>query len=152
MNIFLDSMLLSLLVVGTASREYIPKHKRLRNFTISDFELLLDNISRASSIVVTPNTLTETSNWVKMIAEPARSHVGTTFRYMIETLDERYITSKAATESPEFPRFWLTDSAILRELANGHMLMTSDFALYDSALRRGCNAINFEHLRAGRFT
>jgi len=79
-------MLLSLSVVGTASREYVAKHKRLRHFNTADFDLLVDNVSRASDIVVTPNTLTETSNWVKMIAEPARSHIAGTFRHLISAL------------------------------------------------------------------
>jgi hypothetical protein len=55
--------------------------------------------------------------------------------------------SKSAADVAEFPRLWLTDSAILSELANGHVLLTSDFALYDAALRRGFNAINFNDLR-----
>jgi hypothetical protein len=145
--LLLDTMLLSLFIVGTASREYVIKHKRLRHFNATDFDLLIDNVSRASDIVVTPNTLTETSNWVKMIAEPARSHISATFQNLISALDERYVASKDAAEIVEFPRLWLTDPAILRELKNGHVLLTSDFALYDAALRRGFTAINFNHLR-----
>jgi hypothetical protein len=145
--LLLDSMLLSLFVVGTASRGYILSHKRLDHFKLTDFDLLIDNVSRATGVVVTPNTLTETANWVKMIREPARSHISATFRHLIEAFDERYIMSKSAADVAEFPRLWLTDSAILSELANGHVLLTSDFALYGAARRRGFNAINFNDLR-----
>jgi hypothetical protein len=147
-TVLLDTMLLVLLTVGTASREYVRTHRRLQHFTAADFDLLIDNASRMSDIIVTPNTLTETSNWVKMIGEPARSHIAATFRHLIGAFEERYVASKEAAEDLEFPRLWLTDAGMLRELANGHLLMTSDFRLYEAALRRGFNALNFNHLRA----
>ena len=145
--VLLDSMLLSLFVVGTASRGYISKHKRLQQFKEIDFDLLVDNVSRASGLLLTPNTLTETANWAKMIAEPARSDVASTFQAMVVTLEERYIPSRDAVRSAEFGRLWLADAAILAALANGHVLLTTDFALYDAALRRGLKAINFNDLR-----
>jgi hypothetical protein len=51
----------------------------------------------------------------------------------------------------EFPRLWLTDSGLLRELAHGHVLLASHFNLYDAALRRGFKALNFNELRATSF-
>ncbi|HEX3954884.1 MAG TPA: hypothetical protein VHW90_15000, partial [Stellaceae bacterium] len=139
--------LLTLFVVGTASREYIAKHKRLQHFNATDYDLLFDNISRVPAIIVTPNTLTETFNWVKMIGEPAREHIAVTFLGLIGALEERYVPSRTAAAQTEFPRLWLTDSALLSELGNGHVLLTTDFALYDAALRRGHVAYNFNHLR-----
>ena len=149
-TVLLDTMLLVLLTVGTASREYIRKHKRLQHFAAADFDLLIDNVSRMSDVIVTPNTLTETSNLLKMIGEPARSHIAATFRHLISALEERYVASREAAEDAAFTRFWLTDAGMLRELSNGHLLMTSDFGLYEAALRRGFNALNFNDLRARR--
>jgi hypothetical protein len=150
-TLLIDSMLLTLFVVGTASSEYIEKHRRLRPYTRIDFDLLVDNVSRASAIIVTPNTLTETSNWAKMIAEPARSHIAATLQDFMGVFDERYVASNAAALDIEFARFWLTDSGILRELANGHVLLTSDTQLYLAALQRGFQALNFDHLRSRHF-
>ena len=73
--VILDSNLLVLLVVGTTSRSYIGKHKRLRAYTDRDFVLLLEVLSAAQRIIVTPNTVTETSNLAGQIAEPARSRI-----------------------------------------------------------------------------
>jgi hypothetical protein len=146
--VLLDSMLLSLFVVGTASRLYITKHKRLLNFREEDFDLLIGNVSQASGLLLTPNTLTETANWVKMIGEPARSDVASTFQAMVVALEESYVPSRDAVLASEFGRLWLTDAAILSALANGHILLTTDFALYDAALRRGLKAINFNDLRS----
>lgn len=95
-TLLIDTMLLTLFVVGTASRGYIEKHRRLRPYTEIDFELLVDNVSRASAIIVTPNTLTEASNWAKMIDEPARSHIAVTLQHFIGVFDERYVASNAA--------------------------------------------------------
>jgi hypothetical protein len=146
--LLIDTMLLTLFVVGTASRDYIAKHKRLSPYGSSDFDLLVSNVSRASDLIVTPNTLTETSNWVKMIGEPARSHVAATFQQFIGVFQEQYVISRDAALDAEFSRFWLTDSATLRELRNGHVLWTSDFHLYVAALQRGFHAVNFNELRS----
>jgi hypothetical protein len=148
-TILIDTMLLTLFVVGTASSDYIEKHKRLRSrsYTRIDFDLLVANVSRASAIIVTPNTLTETSNWAKMIKEPARSRIAATLQDFVGRFDERYVASNVAALDIYFPRLWLTDSAILQELTNGHVLLTSDSQLYIAALQRGFTAINFEDLR-----
>lgn len=146
-TILIDTMLLTLFVVGTASPGYIDKHKRLRPYTRTDFDLLVDNVSRASAIIVTPNTLTEVSNWAKMIAELARSHIAATLQDFIGVFDERYVASNVAALDIYFPRLWLTDSGILQELANGHILWTSDSELYVAALQRGFTAVYFEDLR-----
>lgn len=146
-TLLIDTMLLTLFVVGTASPGYIDKHRRLHPYTRTDFNLLVDNVSRASAIIVTPNTLTEVSNWAKMIGEPARSHIAATLQDFIGVFDERYVASNTAAMDIDFPRLWLTDSGILQELANGHVLLTSDSELYVAALQRGFNALNFEHLR-----
>ncbi|MBV9556630.1 MAG: hypothetical protein JO254_06090 [Pseudolabrys sp.] len=151
-RLLLDTMLLTLLVVGTASRDFVSKHRRLQPYGSKDFDLLVDNIPQPARIVVTPNTLSETSNWVKMIGEPARSQIAATFGHLINIFEERYVASKHATQDPEFQRFWLTDSVLLIELTNGHILLTSDFPLYEAALRRGLNAVNFNDLRAASFT
>ena len=83
-----------------------------------------------------------------MIGEPARSHIAATFQVFIGVFHERYVTSSDAALDAEFSRFWLTDSAILHELGNGHVLWTSDADLYVAALQRGFQAVNFNDLRS----
>ena len=113
----------------------------------TDFDLLLGFIAKTSGIIVTPNTLTETSNLVSQIAEPARTHIAGTFRGLVGALEERYVESRRAVQQPEFPRLWLTDAAILNELANKHVLLTADSRLHQAALQRGYQSVNFRHLR-----
>src|SRR2546425_1973988 len=60
--IVLDTALLMLFVVGITNPALISRHKRLKEYTVGDFELLRNVMARASDVVVTPNVLTETSN------------------------------------------------------------------------------------------
>ena len=70
---FLDTNLLVLLVVGSASREVISRHRRLRDYYAEDYDILCEFLENAKTLYVTPNTLTETSNLVGQHCEPERS-------------------------------------------------------------------------------
>jgi hypothetical protein len=48
-TIILDANLLLLFVVGSTSRDYIQKHRRLQSYTDDDFILLMKMLSTASS-------------------------------------------------------------------------------------------------------
>ena|SRR2546423_4054991 len=146
-TVLLDSNLLVLLIAGMSSREYIGKHRRLRDYSEEDFDLLLDFIGPMSAVIVTPNILTETSNLLSAIGEPARTHIAGTFQQLVGAWEERFTQSVHAVEQSEFPRLWLTDAAILHEMANSHVLLTADLDLYLAASQRGFTAVNFNHLR-----
>ena len=146
-TVLLDSNLLVLLVAGMSSRQYIGRHRRLRDYSEDDFDLLVEFIRPMSALVVTPNILTEASNLLSGIGEPARSRIADTFKHFVARLDERFVESTRAVEQPEFPRLWLTDVAVLSELANAHVLLTADLGLYLAASQRGYTAVNFNHLR-----
>lgn len=145
--VLLDANLLVLLVAGLSSREYIGKHRRLRDYNEDDFDLLIEFINSKPAVIVTPNILTEASNLLSAIGEPARSHIAGTFQQLVVTLEERFVQSVRAAEHPEFQRLWLTDAAILAELDNSHVLLTADLNLYLAASARGYTAVNFNHLR-----
>lgn len=62
MRILIDANLLVLYVVGRASRDYIEKRKRLSEYVAEDYDTLLEVMSRADEVVVTPHILAEASN------------------------------------------------------------------------------------------
>jgi hypothetical protein len=144
-----DSNLLLLFVVGSASRDYIAKHKRLRAYTETDFDLLVEQLSSVPAVLLTPNTLTETSNLIGHLGEPARSHVYEKLTALLSRPEsvERYVPSRRATSLPELPRLGLTDCALLNLCAEGIPLITTDLHLFLAAVGRGARAINFNHLR-----
>ena len=143
----MDTNLLLLLVVGSASREYISKHKRLRAYSERDFDLLIELISPAPSILVTPNTLTETSNLIGYIADPARTRILNVFCDFIRAFDEHYCQSRQAISRKEFIRLGLTDSVLLHETIDSFFLLTADLNLYLAALNEGYPVANFNHFR-----
>jgi hypothetical protein len=142
-----DSELLVLLVAGSISREYLGRHKCLRAYDQTDFDLLPEFIAKSSGVIATPNTLTETSNLVSQIDESAKTYIATTFAKFANALEERYATSRRATQQSEFTRLRLTDSVLLDELANAHVLLTADARLHYAALQRGYASVNFRNLR-----
>lgn len=144
----MDANLLLLLVVGSTSKEYISKHKRLKAYTVTDFDHLTELVLSVPTVFVTPNTLTETSNLIKYgIRDPARTKIYEVFRYLIQSTDEHYCESRQATTRNEFIRLGLTDSVLLHETANSFTLLTADLDLYLAAVNEGYSALNFNHLR-----
>ncbi len=148
-GVVLDSNLLLLLVVGLAGEKYISKHKRLAAYAVEDYRLLVESISGVERVIVTPNTLTETSNLLGYIAEPDRSHLYLAFRELIGLAEEKYYESDQSTRRAEFPRLGLTDSAILEAVSDANPLLTVHLDLYLAALAAGGKAMNFNHMRTG---
>jgi hypothetical protein len=147
-NLIIDTQLLLLFVVGTTKRSYIGKHKRLQAYTEADFDLLRDAIAQHQNVVVTPNTLTETSNLLKQIREPMRSEIFTVFGAIIQNTDEIYVESRALCGHKEFVTLGLTDAALHNLSDDRNILLTADLDLYLAAAKNG--AFNFHHLRVVR--
>jgi hypothetical protein len=147
-DIVLDSNLLLLLVVGSASRRYIASHKRLRSFTEADFERLLAMLD-GNRLLLTPNTLTETSNLAALDLkhDPARSQIRMVLRRFIDAGDEIMVASRTGAAQDEFLRLGLTDSVLLSLGSPSTTLLTTDLDLYIAAGRRGQAAENFNHFR-----
>lgn len=143
----LDSNLLVLWVVGSADLAYVRKHKRLGAFTEADFHLLLTVIDQFRSVIVTPNTLSETWRLATQIAEPARTRIAQIFKRLVQQGDEQYRKSIQVVERGEFIRLGLTDSVLLTVCQEANALLTADLDLYLSGARLGLDVQNFNHLR-----
>lgn len=145
--ILLDTNLLILFIVGTASRKYISMHKKLTEFTVEDYDTLVKLISCAPEVLFTPNTLTETSNLLGYIKEPARSEIYKVLQCTIATSQETYIQSRTAAKHNDFIRLGLTDTVLVEASSKEIAVLTTDFNLYQAAITKGTPAINFNHLR-----
>ena len=153
---FLDSNLLVLLVVGITDQQLIGKHRRLKRFTAEDYERLIELIAsvRASekpagstgAVLVTPNTLTETSNLLAQHEDPERSRFLNTLRSLIEGSKEVVVNSGTASRSHVFTRLGLTDAALLEVVSSDTPLVTVDLDLYIAvATKDHRSAVNFTH-------
>jgi predicted nucleic acid-binding protein len=145
--IVLDTNLLVLLVVGATSKTLIGVHDRLAAYSEADFDLLNDYLAAASQIVVTPHTLTESSNLLRQIRNPARDRISATLKALIGRAEERFADSQTVAEHADYLRLGLTDCALMTVAAGDEELLTVDLDLYLAALRRGGRAVNFNHVR-----
>jgi len=143
----LDTNLLVLLVVGGTDIGYIDKHKRLRGYTPTDYQMLVRLIDVSDEVIATPNVLTEVSNLIRQIGEPACSLVTISLGAVIARIRESYVPSKAASQRGEFMRLGLTDCALIEALRKSYTLLTDDIDLFHAVLRLGYNAQNFNHIR-----
>ncbi len=144
--VVVDTNLFLLLVVGMASDSYVVQHKRLRQFSVEDYHLLLTLLSTYSQIIVTPNTVTETSNLAVYISNPtARPYILQALGCLLETAKEHYIASRDVAISPVFLRLGITDAALLHTDLSNALLLTADLDLCLEAAHQGRPVINFNH-------
>ena len=144
----LDTNLLILLVVGQVSRELISKHRRLRSYDESDYDLLTKTLSSFQRLIVTPNSSTETSNLIiDGMRDPIRSRLLAVFGAILAGSDEHYEPSASISMTPEFIRLGLTDATWLKVLDRGSVLLTDDGVLYSAALQNGIETYNFSYVR-----
>ena len=137
-----------LLIVGSVDRELIAKHRRLREYTVDDYDLLVELLSRANQVFATPNTLTETSNLLGQHADPERSRFFDKLRLLIQESQEVVVASADASRNDAFGRLGLTDAALLEAISSERQLLTVDLGLYLAAAQRDASSvINFNHLR-----
>lgn len=146
-TIALDANLLVLLVVGLAEPRYISVHKRLKAYGVADFNLLRSMIAEAAGVAVTPNVLSEASNLLRHINEPAKTQIGVAFRQLIKNTDEIYVASADASSRSEFLRIGLSDSALLEVSKKNIVVLSVDLDLCLAALAAGYEVVNFNHVR-----
>ena len=145
---FIDANLLVLLVVGSVDRNLIAKHRRLREYSEEDYEILVDLLTPVDRVFVTPNTLTETSNLLAQHADPERSLFFERLRLFIQQTEEVVVASVEASSNDAFVRLGLTDSALLQAVTGETPLVTVDLDLYLAASEKEAEAVvNFTHLR-----
>jgi hypothetical protein len=148
--VVVDSNLILLLVVGSASKAYIATHKRLKDdYTVDDFDLLGLILADFSDIVLLPHILAEVSNLARQIKNPARAKIQHKLKTLITTATELPIQSASGAQRDEFDELGLTDAAILH-LCNMSLngisptLITSDTDLANSAHSLGYSVIDYK--------
>ena len=145
---FLDTNLLVLFVVGNEDRELIEKHRRLEHYSAEDFDILVDLLEGVGQVLVTPNTLTETSNLVRQHGEPERSRLMARLHYLIQETEEIVVSSATASSNNDFARLGLTDAALLEAASADTPVLTVDLELYLTAIETGEErAVNFTQYR-----
>lgn len=145
--LLIDTNLLILYCVGDSDRSLIGSHKKLKSYTAEDYDLLTNLIRQHDQIVIPPHVLAETYGLLVQIQPPARQKLASKFAEIVAWVCEHYEPSADAVKRQEYARIGLTDCVNLLIGAKGARILTADFDLYDTALRAGYDAVNFNHER-----
>ena len=146
-GLLIDSNLLLLLFVGQYDPTRIEKFKRTDQFTIGDFELLADYIEQFKEVVTTPSILTEVSNLLGQLPENLRYYCWQHFAHGLKNLHELYTPSQELGDEKAFPKFGLTDTAVLQAANGKYLVLTDDFRLTQYLIGQNIDVINFNRLR-----
>lgn len=148
-GIIVDTNLLLLLLIGSHNPTLISSFKRTTRYTSLDFDILVEALALFSSLLTTPHILTEVSNLAGQLGDPGRQEVMRDLAEMIPILSELTVPAEEAAANPAFPRFGLTDVAILQQAGAGkYLVLTDDFRLSQYLASIGVEVFNFNHLRA----
>jgi hypothetical protein len=147
-GLLVDTNVLLMVVIGLHDRTLIERFKRTAQYTVADFDLALWLFQRTSRVVTLQSILTEVSNLAGQLGDQHRIGAYSTFGQHIALLAELQILSVDIARVIEFPRFGLTDSAILLAARGGHLVLTDDFRLSQYMESQNLPVLNFTHLRS----
>lgn len=134
---------MSLWVVGLHDPSLIRRHKRTRDFDEQDFDRLAASLGQVRRIWVTPNVLTEVSNLIGQIGEPARSELLLRLSNVIQgVVVEIYRESARVAAENLFSRLGLTDTGFFL-LDEKPLVITADGKLAGILVSRGIPALWF---------
>jgi hypothetical protein len=121
-------------------------------FTESDFDLLQTILNQFDLLVTTPNILTEVSNLLGQLPDNLRGQYYASFAGGLDALlNEHYIPSNRLVLQSRFPKLGLTDTGIIEQARDRHLVLTTDLPLYNHLCDLGVDAINFNHIRSVNF-
>lgn len=147
-RLLLDTNVLVLFAVGTVNRQRIGNFKRTRQYTISDFDLLIRTLGQWRSLYTVPHVLAEVSNLTDL-GGAERLQVRHVLKETIAILTEIMMPSSEAALEPTFLTLGLVDASIAA-VARQHQcaVLTDDLDLFLQLQRDGRTVYNFTHLRA----
>ncbi|GLR64429.1 hypothetical protein [Marinospirillum insulare] len=133
-KLIIDTNLLLLLIIGSLDDGvHIRKSKRLNNYTLADYDLLVKILNKYK-IYITPYLSTEISNLIDFYGE-LKERAMLIARELFKQFEEIDTNIIKDSESKEFICFGLTDASLVR-LVKDFQVLTNDMRLY-SVL---CNA------------
>ena len=144
----LDTNLFLLLIVGSCNKKLISRHKRTGNFIEEDFDLLVRSIDGYERLWVTSHCLSEISNLIKQTNAGQAKELMIYFKEFIAgAAKESHMCKDNIIKNNIVVRIGFADTGILMKSDRVDCVFTMDFGLYTEILKRGNEAVNFNHLR-----
>ena len=148
-SVLIDTNLLLLLIVGLYNKDLISVHKRTREFTPKDFDLLVKCINGYKILWVTSHCLAEVSNLIRQTNEKQAKELMTCFSGFIAKAKESHILKENIFKSSTLTRVGVADTGLIIKSKRVSCVFTVDLKLYLEILKKGYKVVNFNHLRMG---
>jgi hypothetical protein len=130
-KIIIDTNILLLIVVGKYDPSLISRFKRTSRYNAGDYALVTDRLvgQPNSALLTTPHVLTEVSNLLGQLYEPARTDCRRILGVLIGGMAERTLPSRDLVPQPSFVTLGIAD-AVIEQLADSNTtVVTDDFEL-----------------------
>jgi hypothetical protein len=147
-GVLVDTNLLLLYYVGSFRPELISQFKRTDIFTEDDFILLVELLAQFPKVLTTPYVLTEVSNLAGQLGSHLKPEFFALFAACLGLLEELQQSSKDLSQTPEFIKFGLTDTALIALARENILVLTAEFPLANFLQSQNLAVINFNHLRS----
>lgn len=150
-SIALDSNLLLVLIAGSLGARLFNSFKRVNEYSIEDYELLVRLLKSFGALITTPHVLTEVNNLANSLRDSYKYEWHSYFAALVGSeknigVQEKWTPAAELAKSPEFTAFGITDAA-LTELTAEALVLTDDYRLSGSLRSRGIPVLNFRDLR-----
>ena len=139
--------MLVVFIIGSVEPKLLGIAKRVKEYRLSDYDLIYAYLSLFSEVVLLPNIVSETSDLLDHLKGEQRENCMEFFAQFIKINSERYVASASAVELPEYMALGVADAAILCALERDTYLLTADREFYFAALYRHRKAQYFQELR-----
>jgi len=133
---------------GQLTVDRIETFKRTRQYSKTDYDLLLRVLARFESLYTVAHVLAEVGNLTDLPGNERKS-ARDVLKAAISTMKETEMPSARAAEDQLYQRLGLVDAAIASVTrAHNCAVLTDDLDLYLLLSRDNVNVLNFTHLRA----
>lgn len=150
-GLVIDTNLFILYLIGKYDKTIISKFKRTVEYSSEDFDILKRFVDPFRRVITTPNIITEVTNIVESLNRSEEYRLFKFLHKSLMSLREEYIASLKVTQTTCFEKFGLTDSTIFFLAKNGLLILTADMPFYHYLVSQKMPAINFNHLRSGKW-
>lgn len=149
-GLIIDTNLLLLLLIGLFDKNQIEKVRRIRTYSIDDFEKIIRLIDFYNKeITITSNLLTEICNLSDTFNIESKYKF---FKFLEEfqsKLTEHHESSFSIilNNQTAFYKFGISDASIVNLAKEKYLVLTDDLSLYHFISSQNFATLNYNHLR-----
>lgn len=151
-SILLDSNLLLVYLSGALGASFFRRFKRVSEYGMQDYELLVRLLKSFRSLRTTPHILTEVCNLANSLPSSYKQDWYRNLETLISAtglpveMRETWTPAAELAKSSDFSVFGITDVALSRLSAEA-LILTDDYRLSGALKSRGVLVLNFRDVR-----